>query len=698
MNARRGTWFTVASAVCLAASGVVCSATQEGTTFGDGAGSGGASSATTGAGGGGEGGLLGQGGDVVISDAGSPSGLSIQPANPTVQYTGQPLTVQFQAIFESKPTAAIWSLDRADLGAIDGNGLFTASGTAGGVGHIAAQFGKAAATTSLTIGLTITENPGNLSPADMDALVKGGAADAGFKWLYPYDKTVFPRGLEAPTLQLAGSGADGVYVHAGTQSQGIVYSGFFAGSSPTRVDLPPNTWKALTNSVAPGEDLVVNVSKIQGGQVTGPVTERWRIAAGSLKGTVYYNSYDSQLAGNQGAVLHLKPGQKAQILVGGAGKCTVCHTVSAQGNLMFASSDTYHTGAVYDLGANGAESKNRVDDAYCFPAVTPNGALAVSTSGRRIGGMWNEDPSRLYDVATGNSIAAPGLDGVVGHAATPAFSPDGTRFAFNHEDQGNTLAVMKFDAATKTFSDLQPIANAAPDDLLGWPSFLPDSNGVVVDAHLGQSSVGTQPNYGTWGGQRSVLQLADAKTKTITPLDRLNGYEGGTIYLPYGADDEHRNYEPNVLPVAVGGYYWVVFTSRRQYGNLINTPETGNYGDTKRKKLWVAAIDIDYVPGQDPSHPAFYLTGQEDASGNMRGYWVLDPCRQDGQGCDTGDECCNGYCRQVSGDGGAASRVCVPPPSGCAQEYEKCVTAADCCNADQGFLCINGHCALPPPK
>jgi hypothetical protein len=52
----------------------------------------------------------------------------------------------------------------------------------------------------------------------------------------------------------------------------------------------------------------------------------------------------------------------------------------------------------------------------------------------------------------------------------------------------------------------------------------------------------------------------------------------------------------------------------------------------------------------------------------------------------------------VGGDGGGASRVCVPPPSGCAQEFEKCVTAADCCNADAGYRCINDHCALPPPK
>jgi hypothetical protein len=699
MNARRGQWVTILSVLALGWSGIVCSATKDGSAFGNTDGTGG-SGTTNGAGGdtsGSGGNILGQGGSL-LNDGGVPSALAIKPADSTVTYTGAPLTVQFEADFEGKPTAAVWSLDRADLGAIDANGLFTASGTAGGLGHVTAQFGKLLASTTLTIALQITENTGNLSQADQDKLKDGGAADPAFKWLYPYDKTVFPRGLAGPTLQFAGGGADGVYVHAGTKSQSIVYSGYFAGSTPTRVEFSASTWKALTNSVAAGEDLIVNVSKIQGGQVAGPITEHWRIAPGSLKGTVYYNSYDSQLAGNIGAVLRLKPGEQAQILVGGNGKCTVCHTVSAHGNVMLASNDTYTTGAVYDLLANGAQSKERSDHAYNFPAVTPDGALALSTAGDKIGGMWNSDTSQLFDVASGSQISAPGFDGIVQHAATPAFSPDGTRLAFNDEDQGNVLAVMAFDQGTKTFSNLVPVANDQPDNLLGWPSFLPDSKGIVVDAHLGQSTVGTQPNYGTWGAQRSNLKLADVQSKTVTPLDLLNGYDGGNLYLPFGADDEKRDFEPNVLPVAVGGYYWVVFTSRRQYGNTINTPESGAYGDTKRKKLWVAAIDIDWKPGQDPSHPAFYLPGQEDASGNMRGFWVLDPCRQDGQSCESGDECCNGYCRQVNDADGGSARACVPPPNGCAQEFEKCVTAADCCNAAQGYLCINDHCALPPPK
>ena len=159
-----------------------------------------------------------------------------------------------------------------------------------------------------------------------------------------------------------------------------------------------------------------------------------------------------------------------------------------------------------------------------------------------------------------------------------------------------------------------------------------------------------------------------------------------------------------MLPVAVGGYYWTIFTSRREYGNTITDSDPWETGPARRKKLWIAAIDQDVTAGADPSHPAFYLNDQELEAGNKRGFWVLDPCAQSGASCSTGDQCCTGFCRAGSAaDGGAADGgtglVCVPPPTtGCAQEYEKCTVTTDCCGAAQGFQCINGFCAQPPPK
>jgi hypothetical protein len=164
-------------------------------------------------------------------------------------------------------------------------------------------------------------------------------------------------------------------------------------------------------------------------------------------------------------------------------------------------------------------------------------------------------------------------------------------------------------------------------------------------------------------------------------------------------EDRLRNYEPTALPVAAGGYYWAVFTSRRSYGNTIdNSDPQHNPPTLSPKKLWVTAVDINGVAETDWSHPAFYLPGQELAAGNIRGFWALPPCEGNGSSCQSGTECCNGFCREVQGDAGPTF-ACVAPPSGCANIDEKCTTTTDCCGAGQaGVLCIGGFCAIPTPK
>ena len=142
-----------------------------------------------------------------------------------------------------------------------------------------------------------------------------------------------------------------------------------------------------------------------------------------------------------------------------------------------------------------------------------------------------------------------------------------------------------------------------------------------------------------------------------------------------------------MLPVAVGGYFWTVFTSHRSYGNTLPSKDNKD----QNGKLWVSAIELSPTPGVDGSHPAFFLDGQELQADNLRGFWVLNPCKQDGENCTGGDECCGGYCYEYNG-----KVQCRPIPNGCAKDLEKCVTSKDCC--DPGAACINGHCAVPNPK
>jgi hypothetical protein len=671
-----------------------------------------------------------------FADAGAGDGpsrtLTIFPQNPVLNVSGPGQTLQFTAFLSGEgadggPVPAVWNLDSAQLGTIDGNGLFTFAGTAGGIVTVDAEAGGAKAQTSLTVRLIITDdNPGSVDGATKARLRAGGTSDPAFAWLYPYDQTVFPRGLLAPLLQFAGTPAQAFRLVV--KSKLLEYEGFFGGSDPARLDMGQALWRTITLSAQPLDPVTVQVTKAfatDGGlAVAGPITETWTIAQGSLKGFVYYNSYDSLLArgdaggGNDmGAVMRIRPNAaQPEVFIGGAqkGSCTVCHTVSANGSVLAVSAGHTFDGT-YRIEADAQSPLGPMatgpDNRYSFAALTPDGKLALTCGsqdldagveagladggapsgefGPNLVSMTAEQDTMLFNAEDGGVVLASILDGGVRKAKMPAFSPDGRKVAFNHWEvgQGHSLSVLDFNPTTRTFSNLVEIVRDSTGNYLGWPSFLPDGKAFVYQ-------LGDRDDYATWRSGSGELFVVDLATKNEAKLRLANGERNGASYLQSRAE-MFMNYEPSVLPVSVGGYHWVVFTSRRRYGNVITETDQD---EPVRKKLWVAALDINAPPGTDPSHPAFFLQGQEIESGNLRGFWVLEPCRQVGNSCESGSECCTGFCRGVAGPDGGAQFVCVAPPTTCAREEEKCTQTSDCCDAPRGFACINGFCARPTPK
>ena len=714
--------------------------------------------------------ILGNGDGAADLDA---AAFTITPVDQVLTFTsGMPApTLQFKAVTTGGvEVPASFTIDRGEIGAVGlTTGLFTASGAVGGVAKItAARNGKTASTT-VTVKLVVTDNgssladagapdgggtggnggvggegPGSaVSPALVATLTGAAVADPGLAFLYPYDKTVWPRGILAPLMQWKpGAQADYDAVYIKLTESSFTYQGFFAKTAAPFVHhpIPQQAWKQLLASNA-GEDVTVSVTFAKGTTAYGPITRTWKIASAPLKGIVYYNSYGTRLAKNftgglgvggnsfGAATLSITGGSTDPTLVAGATgdqtQCRVCHSVAANGSVLITQRDLgdKREFSAYDLKTHvetvitpsGAAAN------FSWPAIYPDGTMFVGDSSTAAGSTTT--PNGLFTVPTGATgtptpITTNWPAGFSG--AYPAFSPDGKSIAFTMFQGATgadkkTLGMLSFDKATKTFGAAITTLHTPAAGTALFPSFLPTSDAIVFEHETrfnGRDYGGTRSDADTAAppasdqGARAELWWLDLKTKTAHPLDNLNGKNAAGTYIPATAlnahdDDTTLNYEPTVNPVPSGGYAWVVFTSRRLYGNVAtinpfySDPRFHDLTTTPTpKKLWVAAIDLNAPPGTDPSHPAFYLPAQELLAGNSRGYWVVDPCHQDGSSCESGDECCGGFCRPGT-DGGAL--VCTATVPTCAQEFEKCTTAADCCNS-AAIQCINGRCAAPGPK
>jgi hypothetical protein len=342
----------------------------------------------------------------------------------------------------------------------------------------------------------------------------------------------------------------------------------------------------------------------------------------------------------------------------------------------------------------------------------------------------------------------------------PSFSPDAAHIAFNFyangpsplanppsaptTGDGKTISMMDFAAASRTFSNFRNLYTPSSGTAV-WPVFLPPGqNGVVFEREIRNngtdfggtredSSFDCTPPCGNslnLTGATGELWWVSTATSQATVLGNLNG-TGGTPpiaanYLPVGANqhgnpanasynDSVYNYEPTVLPTTAAGYNWVVFTSRRMYGNVatinpyFSDPRFHDISlQPTPKKLWVAAVSLSPTPGTDPSFPAFYLPGQELLAGNARAYFVSAHCEAAGpltaaNVCGSNLDCC----------GAPTTAVCQldPPPlasppvshcvatsgGACVADGSACTADAQCCSFGTGSRCASGTCAPAPP-
>jgi hypothetical protein len=575
---------------------------------------------------------------------------------------------------EEKPVFGSWTYDKIDVATIaSATGSFSATGFTGGIGTVtfAANNGLEAST-SAAVKLQFTSEPMPVDPGVKDACANATMPDPSMALLYPYDQTVFPRGLTGPTIQWDGGGANDLYyIHA--------YSDFFDFKSyvnvaqPSRYafpELPEDIWLKLTAStVGP---VKLDIQRFDGVNCYQAKSQTWTIAPANLTGTVYY------WAVNQGDVLRLPLGADAPetfIQKPGGVSCVACHSVSKDGQKIVASFNggsspwgTFEsaTGAsLYNSGVNSG-----------FEAISPNGSHVLH--GTWVDGAFNST-GQLTLSAADNAAPLAYLNPGGGAPAHPAWSGDAAKIAFTVRTDGNgldfntsTLWITDVDLMSSSFANTKMIVpNSPPLTTTTFPSFAPDSQWIAF-------------NRSTTARTRSATSevwLTNLDGSSLIRLDKANGLG---IIEP---GQDQCSYEPTFMPVSVGGYFWLIIGSERKYGNTLTSTAIGS----RPKQLWVTAIDANVQPGVDPSHPAFWLPGQQLNNTNMRGEWALSPCKQIGEGCSAGFDCCDGFCYPPS-DG--EMPTCNDVPDSCSHLGDACELDSACCNGEG--TCIGGFCSIEP--
>lgn len=659
----------------------------------------------------------------------SATSLAVDPPSATLTVT-DPTTLPTVALTaratyadgSTQAVSASWTVDRLDIATIGaGNGAVSAAGNAFGAATVTATVGGLTATAMVHVSLQAAVAAAPVAGADRAALAAATRADPSVTaFAYPYDGTVFPSGLLPPEMMWNGGAAGDEYlVHVVAPSFDLSF--FTSADPPSRAALDPVWWNALATTAA-GGSAQVTLARLSSGAAYASARETWTFARANLHGVIdYWSIADGQIIKldlttglrtplfDSGSALDL--GSPPPLDAGGPAsppwedalpdheRCVACHSVSRDGQTVaavFSRGDS--TGpfgyvgvaqqaprAIGDYSANGA-----------FAALTPDGRIAAVND--------NAMTVALADTSTGLLLPS-ALDGL-SSLCDPVFSPDGTKLALATRcGQGDPLAypvqyttsdLSVFDLsggaapAVPTLSNLRTVTAGGAGDAFAYPSFSPDSQWLVVQrGDNARAKINFMQPY-THGHDDLYVVRADASATPIA-LDRANG--AGQL----SSDNLHLNYAPTVNPIAEGGYLWVVFTSPRDYGNRTGDGRVAGSSDypsdptyANPKQLWVAAVDAN-VGAVDPSHPAFWLPGQDVTTINMFGYWALAPCKATADdaassACTAGFECCSGFCR-----GG----VCASPPAGCHELGEVCGSSGDCCG---GGACLAGVCQAQAPR
>ncbi len=565
--------------------------------------------------------------------------------------------------------ATTWIYDRPDIGVM-GGATFTPTALVAGEGTLKATYAGHEATTKITVSIKKTIDPIGVTQAQIDAFANPTLGPDGMSMVYPFDGTVFPLGVLAPDVQWNGGAAGNVYrLHL--KEKFYEYTAYFAAPpSPAHYLMAEADWKSVEDSGdgAQSDPLAMELQRMSNGQAYEPKTQTWHVAQGRLRGSVYYWELPDACGGGNGRILRIAPDAAQVDPFFSPGVCWGCHTVSRDGKTLAAEFNDGN-GPLYtlDLAANpvgyGTIKPGFTAGNFIFSAFNEKGDKLLASDNTAFNPA--SAPLKIVDVVTRQTLNQNAMGSGCGE---PAWSPDGAKIAAICNLGGGGWT---FDATSGALK----VADVAPDGFTvsGVTTIVPQAGAQGRPAYPSFSPGSEWIAYGRpTQGSRST---ANGDLWIVAP-------DGSGVKQLATASSGNKSFNPVFAPLRAGGYFWIAYISRRDYGNqLVNA---------NRQQIWVTAID-DPPGAADPSHPPFYMRGQEMCAKSENAYFALDPCKDVGEGCLSGVDCCNGQCVY---DQNSDSFVC-GQGGVCSQDGNACTISADCCN-DPAVECIDGFCQPPP--
>lgn len=638
--------------------------------------------------------------------------VSITPENPTLVVRGSLATQPFMAIgryvdgtMRPLPLGA-WSVASQRAGLINAEtGTFTATGQVGDVTEVRYELTRPSgeplrASTTLTVRFErefFTAPATEADRARFATLTTDAAREVVVR--YPLADALVPQNVAAPDVQWEQGAAGDVYRVRLTKPHVAVTGYVTHTGAGFRFDWPVDAagWRALVESDT-AEPITLRVDRATAGAAIEGAARSVRVALGSLAGAVYY--WDLRA----GRILRIREEPTGPVrenflptpprrTTGDEAnrRCVACHTISRDGLQMAAELwEGQGPSNVFDLGrdltADPAPTRFPVTDTAASPSWVYGSFNATGTRlvANRLGGLF------LVNPATGATVPPTSGSLPQGSSVQPSWSPDGNTIAYVSESMGEGPTAF-------SQSNLSTIPVTGPD------AFGAAAQRVMGASLSGQREGGRALAYPTWTpdsrwlafqhgpyseSDRAGASAGAPRTRFPAALYLVAPAGGTPTRLTRASADEAEDdaYFPNFSPFVQGGHYWLVYFSRRAYGNA----QAGTRG-TGRRQLWVTAISTTAAAGADPSNVPYWLPGQDVASDNVSGFWAPQPCRPRGAGCSVSSECCAGTC----GPDSTGALVCNPPPpeAPCRMEGERCGAGSDCC---AGLSCAANVCLRPP--